>query len=105
MAADAERSGFAAMHGGDVLAYLRDTLLRVIDRRRTFIRDSRAISGGSTDRDLLRELVAMEAAADCLTYAIGAGLLAKSRGRAVPDWVLEMSNQARAALHVPDAEP
>ena len=95
---------FAAMHGGQVLAYVRDTLLKVADDKRRLLRASAEISQIPVAPADLKEIAAIEAAVDITQFAISAGEEAKLQKVNPPEWVLRLAGQARAALEEPDLD-
>ena len=86
------------MHGGAVLAYVRDTLLKVAADKRAFLKFSAEISQIPSAAADLKEIAAIEAAIDITQFVISAGEEAKTRKVDAPEWVLRLAGQARAAL-------
>jgi hypothetical protein len=95
---------FADMHGGAVLTYVRDTLLKIAHDKRSFLKASAEISQIPTAPADLNEIAVIEAAVDIIQFAISAGEEAKTRKFDPPEWVLRLAGQARLALVQPDED-
>jgi hypothetical protein len=89
---------FATMPGGEILSYVRNILVAVVTIKRSFAEQSAAVGMTLLTGEESRQLAALEAAADCLQYAVSVGQEAKVTGKPTPEWVLKMAAQARVAL-------
>ena len=97
-------TAFASMLGGEVLAYVRDMVIEVSVHKRSFAEQSAAVGGRPLSQDELAQLAALDAAADCIQFAVSAGQDAKTRGKPAPEWVVKMASQARNALVAKEEE-
>jgi hypothetical protein len=97
-------AAFSAMHGGAVLTYVRDTLLKIADDKRRLLKASAEISQIPIAAADLKEIAVIEAAIDITQFAISAGEEARLRKNDPPEWVLRLAGQARAALAQSDEE-
>ena len=95
---------FADMHGGAVLAYVRDVLLKIGHDKRSFLKASAEISQIPTAPADLKEVAVIEAAVDIVQFAISAGEEAKLKKVDPPEWVFRVAGQARAALTQEDED-
>lgn len=93
---------FASMLGAEILTYVRDTVLDVAAKKRSFFEQSAAVGGAPLSKDELAELAALDAAADMIQFAISAGQEARVRQKPAPEWVLRIAAQARNALVAPE---
>ena len=91
-------TAFASMLGGEILTYVRDTVIRVATDKRTFFEQSAAVGGVPLNRRELGELAGLDAAAEIIQVAVSAGQEAKAEKKSAPEWVLKMAAQARTAL-------
>ena len=91
-------TAFAGMKGGEVLAHIRDVLLKIAADKRSFLEQSAAVGGAPVTNDELAEARALGAAADIVQFAVTAGQEAQARARPPPGWVMGMAAQARVAL-------
>jgi hypothetical protein len=90
------------MLGAEILTYVRDTVLDVAAKRRSFAEQSAAVGGTPLSEDELAELAALDAAADMIQFTISVGQEAVTRKKPAPEWVLKIAAQARAALVAPE---
>ena len=91
-------TAFSAMKGGEVLAHIRDVLLKIAADKRSFLEQSAAVGGVPVTDGELAEVRALGAAADVVQFAVTAGQEAKVKERPPPAWVMHMAAQARIAL-------
>jgi hypothetical protein len=90
---------FATMPGGEILSYVHDTLVAVVATKRSFAEQSAAVGGMTLlTKEESMQLAALNAAADCIQFAVSVGQEAKVMGTPTPEWVLKMAAQARVAL-------
>lgn len=83
---------------GEILEFIRDTLIAWGHRRRTLMEQSALIAQIPIDDEELQELAAVDGAVKILQFIISAGQDAKSRGHSAPEWVLHIAYDARSAL-------
>ena len=89
---------FASMLGGEILSYVRDVVVDVAVKKRSFAEQSASVGGTPLGKEELEELAGLDAAAEIVQFAVSAGQEAKTRGKPAPEWVLKMAAQARTAL-------
>jgi hypothetical protein len=95
------------MLGGEVLTYVRDAVIEVSVKKRSWAEQSAAVGGVPLNGADLAEITALDAAADMIQFAVSAGQQAKAGGEPAPEWVIKMAAQARVALvgkEEPEAE-
>jgi hypothetical protein len=102
---------FASMKGGEMMEWVRDSLLEEAHRKQSFIDECEKYAGGVTPPEDRQRVKALEAAAEALQYAISLGKdervrCEKDPSRRFPDWIWRMSNQMRSSLveETPDVE-
>jgi hypothetical protein len=91
-------TAFASMLGGEILTYVRDTVINVAVNKRSFFEQSAAVGGMPLNSRELGELAALDAAAEIIQFAVSAGQDARTAGKPTPEWVLKIAAQARTAL-------
>ena len=95
-------ASFAAMKGGEVLAYVRDGLQKIAADKRSFLEQSAAVGDVPLKDGELADARLLGAAADIIQFAMSAGEEARAREKSPPGWVMGMAAQARAALSAPE---
>jgi hypothetical protein len=93
-------TAFSAMLGGEILSYVRDAVTDVAVKKRSYFEQSAAVGGVPLNSAELAELVALDAAASMIQFAVSAGQDARAKGMPTPEWVLKMAAEARSALAV-----
>jgi hypothetical protein len=93
---------FASMLGAEILTYVRDMVLDVATKRRSFFEQSAAVGGVPLNKTELAELAALDAAAAMIQFAISVGQEAVVDKKPAPQWVLKIASQARVALVAPE---
>lgn len=91
-------TAFSKMMGQQILSYIRDTVVDVSVKKRSFAEQSAAVGGLSLNATERAELCALDAAAEIIQMVVSAGEDAKARGKPTPEWVLRMAAQARLSL-------
>lgn len=89
---------FASMLGAEILSYVRDVVIDVAVKKRSFAEQSATVGRTPLSQTELAELAALDAAANIIQFAVSAGQEAKARGKPAPEWVLKLASQARVAL-------
>jgi hypothetical protein len=79
-------------------------VIKVALDKRSFFEQSAAVGGTPLSRAELAELATLDAAAAIIQYAVSAGQEADVKGKAAPNWVLQMAAQARTALVAEETE-